>query len=301
MCIPDLCRATHALWKPREPALRMRTFKHLRQKISNKGPKEFTYLTKTQEQIWDLDPLKIQRPHTPNPGHLILRIKTLEQKLKTLAVLFLNKGPQITQSESLERSSYRKYRDLTQWMETPPQTCETSIFGNGLPQISEIFHHEQRPQTQTPMLKYSECKLKVTSISNLTVQNLNTSEPLYCAHRSSNAPELILNPWIMDHRESKDLVTWSQTSNSPRVKLQNRNSQMIKDFTARWNPKWFQWDLWDTNWTVTDPTHLTDLPKHLTFKTWQTQHSLFLIPYFNLLLISFLGFEVGPTVILCRV
>lgn len=98
----------------------MRTFKHLRQKISNKGPKEFTYLTKTQEQIWDLDPLKIQRPHTPNPGHLILRIKTLEQKLKTLAVLFLNKGPQITQSESLERSSYRKYRDLTQWMETPP-------------------------------------------------------------------------------------------------------------------------------------------------------------------------------------
>lgn len=120
MCIPDLRRATHALWKPREPALRMRTFKHLRQKISNKGPKEFTYLTKTQEQIWDLDPLKIQRPHTPNPGHLILRIKTLEQKLKTLAVLFLNKGPQITQSESLERSSYRKYRDLTQWMETPP-------------------------------------------------------------------------------------------------------------------------------------------------------------------------------------
>jgi hypothetical protein len=33
-----------------------------------------------------------------NPGLLILRIKTLEQKWKTLAVLFLNKGPQIIQS-----------------------------------------------------------------------------------------------------------------------------------------------------------------------------------------------------------
>lgn len=131
-----------------------------------------------------------------------------------------------------------------------------------------------------------------------------TLQSPYTVHRSSNASEFILNPWITGHRESKDLVTWSQTqtSNSPRVKLQNRNPQMIKDFTVRlWNPKWFQWDFWDTNWSVTDPTHQADSPKHLTFKTWQTQHSLFLSPYFNLLLISFLGFEVGPTVILCRV
>lgn len=250
----------HALWKSREPVFRMGTFKHLRQKISNKDPKEFTYLTKTQEQIWDLEPLKIQRPHTLKPGHLILRIKPLEQKLKTLAVLFLKKGPQITQSESLEHSSCKKYRDLTQWTETP-QTCETSIFGNGLPQISEIFHHEQRPQTQTPRLKYSECKLKVTSISNLTVQNPNTSETLYCAHRASNASEFIFNSWIMGLIESKDLVTWRQTSSSPRVKLQNRNSQMIKDFTARlWNPKWFQGDLWENKLSE---CHRPDTPGRL--------------------------------------
>lgn len=107
----------------------------------------------------------------------------------------------------------------------------------------------------------SECKLKVTSISNLTVQNLNTSEPLCCAPRVSNASEFILNPWITGHRESKDLVTWSQTSNSPRVILQNRNPQMIKDFTAwLWNPKWFQWDLWENK--------LSEVSQ--TWHTWQT-------------------------------
>lgn len=250
MCIPDLYCAMHSFWKARERAPWMWASKHFRQKTCNKGPKELTYLTKTQEQIWDLDPLEIQRPHTLNPGHLILWIKTLEQKLKTLAVLFPNKGPQITRSESLEHRSSKKHRDLTQWMKTPspkhvkPQHLEMDFhrFQNLSPRAKALDS-----QTWTLNSNIQNCKLTVTIISNLTVQNVNTSETLYCAHRSPNASEFILNPRTTDHREAKDLTAWSQTSNSPRIKLQHRDSQMIKYFTAwLWEPTWFQWDLWDT-------------------------------------------------------